>query len=263
MGGIYNGTAHTFTFTTMHFTDFAFAEPTAGAFDLYLGSSSDATSSATFRPNAGWDGGYPARVNDWGFTGTQLQEIYVVPEVGAQFGSCALTIDWDDAVLRYKSVDFSGSVFNGVPTTLTRHRIERRCPLHGESRSSNGTITAGEYVAKMVLEVIKPGSSGLTVTRCSFESLPSATSIFVTAHDALHGAYLADVLAAVRSPETARSISKTFCLVDWRIGPASRLSDGMTNYKTKFDIGPTQDGYLFTWSVTDGKSISRISSSFP
>ncbi len=253
VGGIYNSTAHTFTFTTMHFTDFAFAEPTAGAFDLYLGSSSGATSSATFRPNAGWDGGYPARVNDWGFTGTQLQEIYVVPEVGAQFGSCALTIDWDDAVLRYKSVDFSGSVFSSVPP------IPDTAGLRGgvhftASLVSNTTITPGQYVAKIVLEVIKPGSSGLTVTGCSFESLPSATSIFVTAHDALHGAYLADVYGSSEASGDGKVDFED--LSAWSLGYWSGVSGyagGMTNYKKKFDIGPTQDGYLFTRSVADGK----------
>jgi hypothetical protein len=255
VGGSYNSSAQTFTFTTTHFTDYAFAGATSGAFDLYLGSSQGATSSATFRPNAGWDGGYPSRENDWSFTGTQPEEIYLVPDVGARFGACDVTVKWNSSVLKFVSVDFTGSVFSSANYSADTAGLGGGVHIQASLGSSNVTIGAGHYLAKIVLEVLKPGSSGLNVTGCAFQSFePAPTSVFVTVHDALHGAYLADVCGA--SQASGDGIVNFNDLSAWSLSYWSGVpgyTGSMTNYKKKFDIGPTQDGYLFTRPIVDDK----------
>ncbi len=102
VGGTYNAMAKTFTFTTTHFTPFAFVNTPATAFHLYLSGTPAAVASGIY-PNNTWNlpaslpAGYPVPhpANDWGYTSTQLFDVYIVPEAGTQFGAADLTLEWD------------------------------------------------------------------------------------------------------------------------------------------------------------------------
>jgi hypothetical protein len=268
VGGTYNAMAKTFTFTTTHFTPFAFVNTPATAFQLYLSSSAAAVNSGIY-PNDTWvlpaslPAGYPALANDWGYTSTQLFDVYIVPEVGTQFGAADLILEWDPALLAYSSVSFIGSVFpsggNTVFATADQLGTNNRVRINASLSSPNNvTAVAGNYIAKVTLRMLKPGHSAVTVIASDlrkYEGAGAPLGVYVTPHQADVRAYLGDVANLANDAAADGKIDfsdlNPWATAYWSGVPG--YAGGMSLYKVKFDIGPTADHYVFSAPQVDGK----------
>ncbi|MBK7259942.1 MAG: T9SS type A sorting domain-containing protein [Ignavibacteriae bacterium] len=269
VGGTYNAMAKTFTFTTTHFTPFAFVNTPATAFQLYLSSTAAAVNSGIY-PNDAWalppaplPAGYPALPNDWGYTSTQTFDVYIVPEAGTEFGAADLTLEWDAAHLAYSAVSFDGSLFESGGNTLhasadhlgTNNRVRINASLQSPN---NVTAVAGNYIAKLTLRTVKPGHSAITVIASDlrkYEGAGAPLGVYVTPHQADVRAYLGDV-ANIANDAAADGKIDFSDLNPWATAYWSGVPGyvgGMSYYKVKFDIGPTADHYVFSAPQVDGK----------
>jgi hypothetical protein len=254
--GTYNGSTHEFTFTTTHFTAFAFINSTAIEQDFYLSTSATASTSSIVAPNADWDGGYPGRSNDWGFTGTQAVNLYVVPQVGTMVGACDLFVEWDNTVLSLDAVSFSGSIFSGGDllyaasdrlgtANLVRINAALKSPV-------NVTVASGHYVACLQMRLIKPGHSAVSIIGeevLTFNDGSSPTKQYITPQQAEVKAYLGDV-ASPADQSNGDGLIQYEDLAAWSSSYWSGTgSYDLSNYKAKFDIGPTQDHSFFSLPV--------------
>ena len=107
-----------FSFTTNHFTPFTFINTPATAYNVYLSSSTSAAAGFIY-PNDAWGYTLPAyEPNDWDFT-TPIS-LYIVPQSGSIFGASDITIQWDNTLFSYGSVDKTGGIYdNGSSQFLT------------------------------------------------------------------------------------------------------------------------------------------------
>jgi hypothetical protein len=252
--GTYNGTSHTFTFTTTHFTPFAFVSKPSTTHDMYIASSAGATASSTITPNSTWRAGSGVTYygdDDWSWTGSQTISVYLVPEVGSVFQAADVTLQFDKSVMTYSGVEWTGGLSFTSPTaTLQTGDSLVRIQAAG---SSDFTTTTGQYIAKVNFIVAKPGHSPLSVIKAAFTKSSSA-AVFVIPLQAEVKAYIGDVASSGNSSKGDGKID----LTDLSLWSSSYWAGvdggpGLTNYQVKFDLGPTSSGYVFSLPVPDTK----------
>ncbi len=260
LSGTYNAGAQTFTFSTTHFTPFAFINTPATAYDVFISTSPSVASAGAVYPNATWGGGYLGQLNDWGYTGTQPFSLYIVPQSGTTLGACELVVEYDSAVVALDTVLFMGSIFTG-PNLLyagsNRFGSGDRVTLNASLIDpTNVTVGVGDYIAELKMKLKKPGHGTVALIGdhvLSFNPGSSPSSVYITPHQAEVKAYLGDV-ASSGGEATGDGKINFQDLAPWSASYWSGVPPvGMTNYKSKYDIGPTQDGYVFSLPTHDLK----------
>jgi hypothetical protein len=270
VGGTYDDVAKTFTFTTTHFTPYAFVNTPATAFNLYVSSSTAAVAGGIYPNNtwampsplpAGYVGG-PRNTNDWGYTSTQTFDVYLVPQAGMSFGAADVTLEWDATMLDLSAVSFDGSIYgagNLLFATSDRLGTTNRVRINASLTSPNNVTTmAGNYIAKLTLRMLKPGHSAITVIASDLRQYVGAGAplgLYVTPHQGDVRAYLGDIANAVDGT-SADGIIDFRDMNPWATAYWSGVPgyvNGMTYYKVKFDIGPTADHYVYSLPQVDGK----------
>ena len=258
VSGMYNGGAHTFTFSTTHFTTFAFINSPFPAYDAFISTSPSVASAGVVYPNATWDAGYPSLSNDWGYTGAQPFSLYIAPQPGTRIGACELIAEWDSSVTSLDAVIFTGSIFSGSNLLFAgsnRLGAGDRVTLNASMISPvNVTTTSGDYIARLDMRLRKPGHGVVSLIgdHVSYFNIGSDPSdVYITPHQADVKAYLGDVTAP--GDETTGDGRIDFQdLSMWSTSYWSGVSpNDMTHYKAKYDIGPTQDGYVFSVPTYD------------
>ncbi len=282
LDGVYNSTANTYTFTTNHFTLFAFLDGAATisgyhntaltAYDLFLTSDPAVTSSGIIYPNDNWalpavlPAGYTNPLHDWGYTGAQPVALYVVPVTTAQFGSSAINLQWTDGVLGSASIDYAGSIYaNANPSLPTAYATSNTLGSTNSlalnaallNQNFDGALVTGDYIAKLNLSLLHPGSSQVDFVGADlrhFETGSAFTYVWSSTTQALIKAYLGDVANATNESSGDGAID----LSDLAIWSASYWSGvpggtGMSAYKVKFDIGPTTTNYIDGLPAVDGR----------
>jgi N-acetylneuraminic acid mutarotase len=273
IGGSYS--SGTFTFTTTHFAPFAFLNPSGSSKALYVSSSATSASPGVIYANRSWRSdpppapGYTGE-DDWSFSGAQPVSVYIVPQSDIQFGACDFTLEWDHNVLTLAGVDFgvkgTGGSANGlfgagqdypfIPKfdqlgTLNRVRIT--C---SRTDAGNFSTAAGDYIAKLNFTLVKPGHSTISIIGldCRYYNAGSApTAVYLVPSNAEVKAYLSDV-ASLGNPTTGDGKIDINDLTPWSLSYWSGYSPyNWTNYKVKYDFGPTQDKSFFTLPVIDQK----------
>jgi hypothetical protein len=247
------------TFATTHFTAFAFINSLATAYDLYLSTSSGIAGAGVVYPNASWNGGYPGRTDDWGFTGTQPFSLYIVPEAGTQIGACELVAEWDSSVVSLDTVIFTGSIFSGSGVLFAgsnRLGAGNRVTLNASLISpANVTTASGDYVARLDMRLRKPGHSSVSLIgdHVSYFNVGlDPSDVYITPHQAEVKAYLGDIAGV--SEAGGDGMITYLDLFPWSLSYWSGVPPyGMTLYKSKYDIGPTQTGSVFSLPAYDGK----------
>ena len=112
----------TFSFTTDHFSNFTLFN--APSKNMYLSLDGTTVAAGTVYPNNGWAaGGYGA--DDWQWTGTQALSFYLVPELNSVFQDGSVTLEWDNTVMSYAGVEWTGLSF----ATHTPHKQGISCSL--------------------------------------------------------------------------------------------------------------------------------------
>jgi hypothetical protein len=118
------------------------------------------------------------------------------------------------------------------------------------------TVGVGDYIARMKMRLRKPGHSAVSLISDSvsyFNVGSDPTGVYITPHQADVKAYLGDV-AALGSEATGDGKIDYQDLSPWSTSYWSGVPPvGMTNYKSKYDMGPTQDGYVFSLPTHDLK----------
>ena len=143
-----------FSFETNHFTPFTFINTPATAYDVYLSSSTTAAAGFIY-PNDSW-GTTAYEPNDWDFTFPDVITLYIVPEVGSVFGASDITIQWDNTMFSYVGVDKTGGIYDNASSQFFTTQTGNQVTINaGRFDNTNVTITAGQYIAKLNLNLIK------------------------------------------------------------------------------------------------------------
>jgi hypothetical protein len=252
--GSYNSGSNTFTFTTTHFTPFAFVTKPLTTHDMYIASNASATASSVITPNNTWRASSGVTYHgddDWSWTGSQTISVYLVPEVGSVFQAADVMLQFDKSVMTYSGVEWTGGLSFTSPTaTLQTGDSLLRIQAAG---SGDVTTIAGNYIAKLTFAVAKPGHSPLSVINAAFTK-SSSDEVFVIPLQAEVKAYIGDVAS---SGDVSQGDGK-IDLTDLSLWSSSYWAGvdggpGLTNYQVKFDLGPTSGGYVFSLPVPDTK----------
>jgi hypothetical protein len=121
--------------------------------------------------------------------------------------------------------------------------------------NANFTTATGDYVAKINLTLAKPGHSPIAVIGADFRFFnPSSapSNVYVVPFQAEVKAYLGDV-ASSGGTTTGDGKVDNQDLFAWSLSYWSAAPSNLTNYKVKYDFGPTQDHYVFSLPVPDTK----------
>ncbi|MGA9364221.1 MAG: T9SS type A sorting domain-containing protein [Bacteroidota bacterium] len=258
-----------FTFVTDHFTPYTFITSTTAPMDLFVSSSAMNTSANMVYPNNTWRPLGPTYhgTDDWSWPESQQVSVYIVPAAGTQFGACNVSLEWDANLLSYTGVDFGSA---GSPNGLfgTGHSYPIMSPQVLQagnhltlscSRLDNGSFvtSAGDYIAKVNLTIVKSGHSAINIISADFEQLsgvgaPVRTHVFPNQAEAK--VYLGD-FTSPGNTSTGDGKIDINDLSAWSLSywSGTQTVPSLANYKVKYDIGPTANGYLFSLPVPDIK----------
>ena len=246
-----------FSFTTNHFTPFTFINTPATAYNVYLSTSTTAAA-ATIYPNTDW-GVTAYDPNDWDFT-TPVT-LYIVPEAGSVFGACDVTVQWDNSMFSFGSVVNDG-IFSPYNLTFFQNQLGSTTQVTiNASRTDNNnfSIAAGDYIAKLTLNLLKPGYDAINFAGMDFRAFDGSggqNGVYVIGNGAQVKAYLGDVASAGPVESTGDGLVNFDDLNLWASSYWSGVpgySGGMVNYKVKYDVGPTADNTVYTLPQVDGK----------
>ncbi|MBK7632738.1 MAG: T9SS type A sorting domain-containing protein [Ignavibacteriales bacterium] len=244
-----------FSFTTNHFTPFTFINTPSTAYNVYLSSSPTAAAGIIY-PNDAW--GFTNALyepNDWDFTSPI--ELYIVPEIGSVFAASDITIQWDNTLFSYAGVDKTGGIYNGANFQFLYDQLGTtdQVTINASSLLTNNfTITSGNYIAKLNLNILKPGFGAISFTALDFRAYNGAggqLGVYVTGNNAQVKSYLGDV-SSIGGPSTGDGVLD---IIDLNLWAGSYWSGpgNMANYKVKYDVGPTNTNTVYGMPITDGR----------
>ena len=233
---------------------------------LYLTSSPTVFDSLVY-PNDAWplpagvpftdypgDGGV-----DWGFLAST--DYYIVPEPGSFFGASTITVEWDNTQYGYAGVTpgniYGSGYFN---TLLTTTGTITRLTIDGGLYNVNQTTAGGGYIAKISLNLLKTGYAPVNFYSYNFryyDGLGGQGGVYFTDKNAKVKNYLGDVVST--TPASQATGDGKVNVDDLNFWSASYWSGVpgftplYTNYKAKYDIGPTSTNTVYGMPVTDKK----------
>ncbi len=263
-GGLYTasdplfGGHPSFKFVTNHFTPFTFINTTADAFNVYLSSSQSAAAGFIY-PNTAWGitAYEPPLGDDWDFTAPI--SLYIVPQVGSEFGASDITIQWDNTMYSYSGVDPLGGIYDNPAYQFFYNQLGTTNSVTiNASRTDNNNFTIGtnDYIAKLNLNLLKPGFAPISFTALdfrAFDGIGGQLGVFMTGNNGQVKSYLGDV-ASNTSTLTGDGLIDFFDLSPWSISYWSGVGGfGMVNYKVKYDVGPTSTNNVYGIPTVDGK----------
>ena len=120
----------------------------------------------------------------------------------------------------------------------------------------NFTIGTNDYIAKLNLNLLKPGFAPISFTALDFrffDGLGGQLGVFMTGNNGQVKSYLGDV-ASHTSTLTGDGLIDFLDLSPWSVSYWSGVGGfGMTNYKVKYDIGPTSNNNVYGTPAVDRK----------
>jgi hypothetical protein len=233
---------------------------------VFVSSSAAVAAAGVLFPNPSWNA-TAYEPNDWSFLGPPTISVYIVPEPGMTFNNCMVTLTWDATKLAYAGGSFGSQ---GTPNGLfgsgqSYTHTQSFSGLGANTVTINGArtdgsdfvVAAGDYFARIDFTLLKPGYATIDVQGATLNRLP-ANPVQVATAGAVLRAYLGDVSSGPSPSGDASGDGKVDGndLFAWSTSYWSGVqgyAGGMTNYKVKYDFGPTQDGYVFTNPTVDGK----------
>jgi hypothetical protein len=279
-----------FTFNVNHFTVFAFLGGAAAdyfntsttAYPVYLAKAPGTAlqlqdaANRTVYPNNTWAGAYAPNTDDWSLSQAQPFNVFVVPGADAQFGAADFTIEWTTGVLAqavtasYTDEGTYVGMFSPARSYSSNSQTSNLGATNklsfSASRLDNGNfgplsgqtaITANSFMAKLGFTLNRPGSTTVDFISADFRRFeaPTFKYAYVEPLSVAVKAYLGDVANSADQTSGDGKID----INDLGIWSAAYwsgvtgFSGGLTNYKRKFDVGPTIDKTPFTLPVIDTK----------
>jgi hypothetical protein len=229
----------------------------AQPYNIYLSTTSAATAGLVF-PNTSW-GITSYEPDDWDFTSPI--EFYVIPDIDTEFGACNITIQWNSAMFTFESLSKAGGIFDEASFQFFYSQLgSTNSVTINASRldNENFTVVAGNFIAKLTLNILKPGYGIIDFLETDFRKFDGAgnfESISVLGHKAEVKSYLGDV-SMLNDPSTGDGLVNFTDLALWSMSYWSGVTGypgGMTNYKVKYDVGPTADNTVYSLPSTDSK----------
>ncbi len=243
------GAPETYAFTTNHFTPFSFINTPATAYNIYLASSPTATASSVIYPNDAWG----STTNDWDFTAPI--DLYIVPEEGSIFGASDIVLQWDNTLFSYAGVDETGGLYDGLGFQVLYNQsgaVDQVTINAARLDNNNYTTVSGDYICKLQLTLMQPGFGPINFTSMNFrayDGVGGQEGVYVVGNGAAVKSYLGDVTAPLGDESTGDGLVDFEDLTLWTGSYWSGVpgfAGGMTNYKVKYDVGPTVDNTVFT-----------------
>jgi hypothetical protein len=270
-------------------SDLPFANSLHQASTLYLAKRPDSRegmlrdTAHTFVPNVTWGGGYANRLNDWGFTGTQVLRAFLVPDTLVRLGAFSMSLDWPDGLLDSVVTVVTQHAGNrglfdaathpvGMAPLVETERLLRTYGVHIDAARFDNTnydpaatgsdrIRMGDFLVAVDFTLRRPGGGTVDARHADLRRFMPGQA---PEHE--YGrvmplrvrAYLGDVVAQVAPNivDDTRGDGRVD-IADLAVWSSSYWSGvpgfagGLTNYKRKFDVGPTQDAYIFSLPVPD------------
>ena len=235
-------------------------------YKLYITSGPTVFDSLVY-PNDSWPlpagvpfGGYVGEPNDWGFlAGT---DYYIVPEVGSYFGASTIVVEWDNTQYGYAGYTAGNIYGSGYFNTLltTSGTITRLTIDGGLLNNANQTTPSGGYIAKISLTLLKTGYAPVNFYSYNFryyDGLGGQGGVYFTDKNAKVKNYLGDVVSTTpASQATGDGKVNVDDLNFWSQSYWSGVTGFTplyTNYKAKYDIGPTSTNTVYGMPITDKK----------
>lgn len=236
------------TFSTDHFSNFTLFN--APSKNMFMSLNGTAAAQGTLFPNNTWvTGGYGA--DDWSWTGSQAFSYYLVPELNSVFDSGDVTLEWDSTVVAYASAEFSGlSIETATVTPVGGSKLH----IHF-ANATDITVNPLNYIAKVNFTLLRPGHSAIAVVQSDFTKAAPPSNVYMIPYQGEVKTYLGD-FATGFDATTGDGVIDFNDLSLWAFSYWSGVPgypDSMANYKRKYDIGPTQDGFIFSLPQSDSK----------
>ncbi len=235
--------------------------------NVFLSSSPAIAAPGILFPNTDWTV-TTKEPDDWSFLAPTIVSVYVVPQPGMTFYDGQIVVSWNVAELSYVGVNFgSAGTPNGLfGTGQTYTHTELVTPGTGNvtiaatrTHGEFSPVSSNDYLARIDFTLLKPGRAIVTLESATFMRLPTIP-VQVVVNPATIRAYLGDV-ASGPPPDTEPVSESTGDgqidfqdLSAWSYSYWSGVDGypfGLQFYKLKYDIGPTQDGSVFTLPVPD------------
>ncbi len=196
---------------------------------------------------------------DWGFQSGL--DFYIVPQVGANFGSSSITVEFDDTYFTIDSICngniYSGGYFNYL---VTSSGSMKRVTIDGGLFNTNLTVSSGKYIAKLALKLLKVGYAPISFVSKDFRyynGIGGQLGVYTTSKNASVKNYLGDVVSSSPASEATGDGKvdvhdlNAFTISYWSGIP--NYTPGLLYYKAKYDIGPTSNSSVFGMPLTDYK----------
>jgi len=247
------GPPATFTFTTDHFTPFAFVNPT-NPDDLYLTVDNTSPSSTIFYPQVGMGSGTTYGADDWTYT-TPKCTLYVVPTGTQSFVAANFTVLFD-ATKASVSASAGDMFAGGTFFTSTPAAGQLLIETSNLNQTMNVAPGSDKYLAKLIFTLLKPGYNSVTLDGIDVRYYDAVNdnqaSVYITSHPGAMKFYLGDFATASVTTSGDGLINfndlSPFSLAYW-----SESDGSPAGYKAKFDIGPTNSGgSYFAMPTPDG-----------
>ena len=123
--------------------------------------------------------------------------------------------------------------------------------------NTNFTISTGQYIAKLNLNLLKPGFGPINFVALdfrAFDGLGGQTTVTVTGNNGAVKSYLGDVASTTpASVATGDGLINFDDLSPWSISYWSVVGGyNAANYKVKYDVGPTSTNNVYGIPAVDG-----------
>jgi hypothetical protein len=244
------GPPATYTFTTDHFTPFAFVNPT-NPINLYLTMDNTDVSKNIFYPHAIAGTVYGA--DDWSYSPLR-DTIYVVPIGTQSIVGTNFTIHYDPTMASASAAAgdlFAGGLFNMSTPAPGQLMIQTA------NNSFNVVPGSDKYLARIIFTITKPGYNSISVDNLDFRYFVAGpdtqASVYVTSNPGAIKFYLGD-FAKTGSTMMGDGLINFNDLSPFSLAYWSDISGTPPGYKSKFDVGPTNgSGAYFAMPTPDGQ----------
>ena len=202
-------------------------------------------------PHAGIGDGTVYSADDWTYN-SPILTFYVVPTGSQSFGASEFEINWDTTKASLTATN--GNIFDFFAAeniSSGKIRIDA-----GGSPNLNVLPSSGKYLAKLCFTIIQPGSNSITVTGTDFRYFDgdAQKGISVTTHSGIIKFYLGDFASDGNITTSGDGNINFDDMVQFALAYFSEANVAPTNYRAKFDIGPTNSiGSYFEMPHSDGK----------
>ncbi len=254
ISGSYNASTHMFTFTTDHFTTYAFVNP-LNPDDVYICSNASAPETTRkWYPQVGMGDPSTYGDDDWRYTHDSAV-FYVVPSGTQGIFSSKFFINWDKSkgniTLEAGNYWSSQQFFMADSSSPTNGKYWVNV---ASTNLKNQVPEAGKYLAKIKMSITAPGYIPLSLDATDFRyyNNDEQQGVYVTTHTGYIIFYLGDFANSSTNTIGDGRIDgndmSLFTAAYWSIAGKD------AGYRWKYDIGPTNaNGSYWAMPNPDGK----------